>query len=69
MQGVKSGSQWIICQGGGFLIGEVDNFDNVDGDEIVYLYPDLKSSIIGSYRAGQLVSGRLIGLKYIEVTS
>ena len=47
-RGVKTGAQWRSCTGGGCLVGEVDTEDRPDGEEVIFLYPDLVSSIVGT---------------------
>ena len=40
--GVYIGTCWKIIKGGGYVIGEVDRIGSMSGENIVYLYPDLK---------------------------
>ena len=55
--GIKTGHHWRVCQGGGYLVGEVDSFDNTDGDDVVFIYPDLKTCITGKFSNGCLTQG------------
>ena len=55
--GVKCGTHWRSCTGGGYLVGPVDTGDNVDGDDVVYIYPDMVSCIVGTFKAGHLTCG------------
>ena len=64
-QGIKTGHHWRMCQGGGYLVGEVDSLDNTDGDDVVYIYPDLSTCIIGRFSNGcmkQGANGHISGL-------
>ena len=40
-RGRRAGPWWQGCQGGGWLVGELDCQDRVEG-EAVFLYPDLQ---------------------------
>ena len=55
--GVKCGTHWRSCSGGGYLVGPLDTGDNVDGDDVVYIYPDMVSCIMGTYKSGHLTQG------------
>ena len=55
--GQKTGSHWLVCQGGGFMVSEVDSHDRCHGDHAVFIYPDLDTCIVGSFAEGNLVQG------------
>ena len=55
--GVARGVCWQIIQGGGCVVGPVDDEGRHTGPDIMYLYPDFRTGYIGSFRAGQFLSG------------
>ena len=55
--GVKTGYHWRMCPGGGYLVAEVDSLDNAHGDDVVYIYPDLRTCIIGKFSSGCMKQG------------
>ena len=57
-QGIKTGTHWWSCEGGGFLVGDVDDGDKCDGGEAVFIYPDHLSVIVGHWSRGVMVSGQ-----------
>ena len=65
-RGVKTGSQWRSCTGGGCLVGEVDTEDRHVGEEVVFLYPDLVSSIVGSFSHGKLTRGHFAHVRGVR---
>ena len=44
----------------GFLYGKVDNSGRFTGPDILYLYPDMVTGILGTWRDGNLVEGRAV---------
>ena len=40
-RGRRAGPWWLGCQGGGWLVGELDSQNKVEG-EAIFLYPDLQ---------------------------
>ena len=46
----------------GFLYGEVDESRRLTGPAILYLYPDMVTGILGTWREGRLVEGRAVDI-------
>ena len=42
----------------GFLYGPLDDKGEVAGSSVVFIYPDMRTALFGSFRAGQMVSSR-----------
>ena len=53
-KGQWSGLTWLWKEGGTFLHGPVDYFGQWSGNQIAYIYPDLKHCLLGSYTKGKL---------------
>ena len=53
-KGVLSGLVWYFLTGGGFLVGHVDLMGSLTGDGIAFLYPDLKTALVGSFIKSQM---------------
>ena len=54
--GTPVGVCWRGLIGGAWLYGEVDEVGEFTGDEIAYIYPDLKTALIGRFINGTMVS-------------
>lgn len=54
--GIPVGVCWRGLIGGAWLYGEVDDIGEFTGDEIAYIYPDLKTALIGRFINGTMVS-------------
>jgi len=64
-KGYKSGINYEFKSGGGFIVG----LDDLSGPDVAYVYPDMKTMIVGQFKKGQLISGleaELTGLAYAE---
>ena len=46
----------------GFLYGSVDDSGQFTGPDILFLYPDLVTGILGTWREGSLVEGRAVDI-------
>ena len=46
----------------GFLYGKVDDSGRFTGPDILYLYPDMVTGILGTWREGSLVEGRAVDI-------
>ena len=46
----------------GFLYGKVDDLGRFTGPDILYLYPDMVTGILGTWRDGSLVEGRAVDI-------
>ena len=44
----------------GFLYGKVDDSGRFTGPDILYLYPDMLTGILGTWSQGSLVEGRAV---------
>ena len=57
-RGVPVGPVWRRLEGGGWLHGVVDMLGELTGDDIMYIYPDMITCLVGEFRKGVLISGR-----------
>ena len=53
--GIPTGVCWRGLIGGAWLYGEVDEIGEFTGDQIAYIYPDLKTSFLGRFVNGTMV--------------
>ena len=59
-----SGTVWQFLAGGAILVGQVDRETELfSGRDVIYIYPDLFTTIIGRYDNGILVSGFMCNIK------
>lgn len=56
--GIPHGPTWLAVRGDGWLVGELDEKGEFTGDDIVFLYPDLSTALIGKFHQGEVVSVR-----------
>ena len=49
-----SGKTWIFLVGGSYLTGSADYFGNLTGEQIAFLYPDLKHVLFGIFTKSNL---------------
>ena len=52
------GTVWQFLKGGGCIIGEVDVTGNLIGDNIAFLYPDLKTVLLGTFIKHRMAIGQ-----------
>ena len=63
--GIAQGPAWIGLLGGAYLVGPLDkdsggsdgSAPGVTGDHCIYIYPDLKTAIVGKFEKSQLIEG------------
>jgi len=59
-----SGTVWQFLAGGAILVGQVDRETELfSGRDVIYIYPDLFTAIIGRYDNGILVSGFMCNIQ------
>lgn len=58
LKGKWTGLTWVWCEGGSFITGKADFFGNITGDDVAYIYPDLKCAIFGTFTKSQLNFGQ-----------
>ena len=51
-RGLPVGACWLAKEGQGWLYGQVDHKGRFTGDEIVFLYPDLSTCLLGKFEDG-----------------
>ena len=56
--GLAVGTCWRIVRGGGSVVGEVDCEGRLTGDNIVYIYPDYETVLMGTFTDGVMVEAR-----------
>lgn len=49
---------WEFKLGGGLIVGEVNRHGDLTGDNIAYIYPDMKTVIAGKFSKNVLISGQ-----------
>ncbi len=50
------GRVWRGLTGGTWVTGDVDEEGSITGDDVAFVYQDLKTAIVGKFRDGVLVS-------------
>ena len=55
--GVRTGVAWEFRAGGGAVVGAVDLGGSLSGADLVYVYPDMWTVVVGKFEDGQLVRG------------
>lgn len=63
--GVPYGFWWQFVKDGGTIVGHVDSTGKLSGDEIVFLYPDLKTGLMGHFEDGQLTKAQAVELQCV----
>ena len=53
--GIPTGICWRGLVGGAWLYGEVDEIGEFTGDQIAYIYPDLRTCLLGKFINGTMV--------------
>ena len=53
--GIPTGHCWRGLYGGSWVHGEVDEEGEFTGDEIAYIYNDLKTAFVGKFKEGLMV--------------
>lgn len=56
--GQAVGFAWRIVIGGGFIYGRVDGMGQLTGDDIAYVYPDVKTALVGKFKNGIMVEAK-----------
>ena len=54
--GLPYGQCWKWSEGGGWLTGVVDIEGEFTGDDIAFVYPDLKTALVGQFTKGLAIS-------------
>ena len=64
--GHYTGICWQAVLGEAWLVGQLNIFGQMTGPDVTFLYPDLKTALVGEFRNGELVSAfnsRVVGIK------
>lgn len=64
--GLPRGVCWVALLGGGWMVGRVDQAGAFTGTDIAFLYPDLRTALVGEWREGRLVDGRAATITGLE---
>lgn len=65
VRGKKVGPGWEFKIGGGAVVGKVDDRGELTGDDVVYVYPDYNTLLVGTFQNGTMVAAKssvLVGL-------
>eukprot|EP00092_Neocalanus_flemingeri_P005708 GFUD01006148.1.p1 GENE.GFUD01006148.1~~GFUD01006148.1.p1 ORF type:complete len:499 (+),score=146.27 GFUD01006148.1:42-1538(+) len=57
-RGVAVGPCWRRVEGGGWLHGVVDKEGQFTGEDMMYIYPDLVTCLVGNFRNGVMIEAR-----------
>jgi len=60
------GRFWRGCLGGGYITGIAENND-ISGDNLTYIFPNLIDGVSGEFFKGKLVTGELVKLCSVEI--
>ena len=64
---VPYGIVWKFLVGGGFLLGQVDTLGLLSGECIAFLYPDLRTSLYGSFIKGKMSVAQTCFVKSVTI--
>ena len=64
---VAYGTVWNFLKGGGFLVGQADTMGLMTGDNIAFLYPDLRTSLYGSFIKGKMSVAQTCFVKSVTI--
>ncbi|XP_040573515.1 uncharacterized protein [Lepeophtheirus salmonis] len=64
LSGEKEGQFWRFLTGGSYLVGGVTETKKIGGDDVIYIYPDLKTCFKGTFVDEQMLLGQAC---YVEV--
>jgi len=56
--GIPVGTCWKFYPGGGCVVGRVDSNGKHTGSNIIYLYPDFKTALVGHFVDGEMVKAQ-----------
>merc|ERR1719430_1142502 len=56
VDGVPAGHCWQAVLGQAWLVGHLDTGGHMTGSEVAFLYPDLKTALVGEFTNGELVT-------------
>ena len=64
---VHYGFIWKFLRGGGYLIGQVDSLGAMSGENISFLYPDLRTAMYGSFIKGKMSVAQTSFVKSVTI--
>ena len=64
---VACGLVWKFLKGGGFLVGQVDSMGSMSGDNIAFLYPDLRTALYGTFIKGRMSVAQTCFVKCVTI--
>lgn len=62
-----TGIIWNFLTGGGFLVGRADATGNMTGDNIAFLYPDLRTALYGTFINGKMAVAQTCFVKFVTI--
>ena len=66
--GIPHGVCWKFNPGGGYITGEVDSEGELSGDNICYIYPDLKTCYSGIFKDALMVQAKLSSVESVRLS-
>lgn len=57
-EGIANGHCWLAREGQGWIHGPVNSQGRFTGDDIMFVYPDLTTCILGTFKNEILVTGK-----------
>lgn len=66
LDGRPYGVNWQLVNDGGIVVGVVDDDGELSGEDIVFLYPDMKTAFMGLFCKGHLVQAQSTTLEYVH---
>ena len=65
--GKPFGTCWKLFRWGGCVVGRVDEDGELTGPDLAYIYPDLTTVLVGTFKKGELVSGQVSSLASVRL--
>ena len=63
--GIPFGIWYKLIDGGGAIVGPVDDEGQLSGPDITYLYPDCQTALMGQFEDGELKQAQAVTLKCV----
>ena len=64
---IPTGNVWHFLKGGGFLVGQADSMGIMTGDNIAFLYPDLRTALCGMFIKSKMTVAQTCFVKGVTI--